>query len=273
AVSRIAHDLMRKPADQNDLAGLLLGKVSPLDPRTVTVMSVEPCASTELHSILMNCGLVLGYYRIVVHPELAFADLDRNLVRSRFPGPDGVFLLLKPSPSGSARARFFFWSDSALASERSDFPVVESKAGEIPYIWEERIPSLSRPIAAEVDPEPPAENVVSWKQEVRVRLRGLPSATAGAALSLQAFPSIRREKDQEAVDRSRAPSVGRGRAKPPILAGILAMAATIIGTAFIWPVRAPDRLRLGATVVTGGVRLSWSKGGPVASANEGVLII
>src|SRR5262245_39011955 len=113
AVSRIAHDLMRKPADQNDLAGLLLGKVSPLDPRTVTVMSVEPCASTELHSILMNCGLVLGYYRIVVHPELAFADLDRNLVRSRFPGPDGVFLLLKPSPSGSARARFFFWSDSA----------------------------------------------------------------------------------------------------------------------------------------------------------------
>ncbi len=273
AVSRIAHDLMRNTAEQDDLAGLLLGRVSPLDRRTVIVTSVEPCASTELHSILMNCGLVVGFYRIVAHEELAFTDFDRNLVRSRFPGPDGIFLLIKPSPPGPGRAGFFFWNDSGLASERSDFPVVERKAGEIPYIWEERIPDLPpRPIA-EVDPEPPAENVVSWKQEVKVRFRGLASATAGEALSLRAIPSFRRHKVPEATEPSPPASGWRRLAKPPILAWTLAVAATLIATAFIWPAKAPDRLHLGATVVTGGLRLSWSKGGPVALANEGVLTI
>src|SRR5262249_54938546 len=165
AVSRIGHDLMRKTASQDDLAGLLLGKVSRLDPRTVTVMSVEPCAATELHSTLVNCGLVVGFYRIARHEALALTELDRNLIRGRFPGPDGVFLLIKPSLSGPARAGFFFWNEGGLASERSDFPVIERKAGEIPYVWEERIPRGPSPIAV-VDPEPLAESVVRWRQEV-----------------------------------------------------------------------------------------------------------
>jgi periplasmic protein TonB len=272
AISRIGYDLGRKTAAQDDLAGLLLGKVSRLDPRTVTVMSVEPCASTELHSFLMNCGFVLGFYRIVANEELAFTDLDRNLVRGRFAGREGVFLLIKPSPPGPARGGFFFSNDSGLVSERSDFPVVERKAGEIPYVWEERIPNVPRPIA-KVDPEPPTENVVSWKQEVRVRLRGLASATAGQALSLKAIPRIRREKVQEVPEPPPEASGWRRLAKPPILALTSAIAATLIAAALIWPGRAPDRLHLGATVVTGGVRLNWSKGGPVALANEGVLII
>src|SRR6266852_6386478 len=70
AVSRIAYDLTRKTAGQDCPAGLLLGRLGGPDPRTVTIMSVEPCAPTELHSILMNSALVLGFYRIVADPEL-----------------------------------------------------------------------------------------------------------------------------------------------------------------------------------------------------------
>jgi protein TonB len=264
AISRIAYDLMRKTEAQEDLGGLLLGKVSQLEPRTITVMSVEPCPSSELHSILMNCGLVLGFYRIVAHGELALTDVDRNLVGSRFPGRDAVFLLIKSSSKGPARAGFFFGNDSGLATERSDFPLVE-------YIWEERIPNLPRPIAV-VEPTPPAEDVAGWKQRAKARIHELASATEGGMVSLQAVSSVWRGKIPKTTKPSPAVSGWRRLAKPPILACTLAV-ATLIAAALIWPGRAPERLHLGATVVTGGLRLSWSKGGPVALANEGVLTI
>src|SRR5437879_106632 len=145
ALYRIAYDLLRQTAAQaSGHGGLLLGEVERLDQETVDVkvVGVEPCESGSLPSVLTDCGSVLGFYRIVDQGELAFSDFDMNLALSRFPCSDKVFLLVKPSGSGTARACFFFWNDKELGSEHVEFPIVECQGGVTPFGWLENIPSL-----------------------------------------------------------------------------------------------------------------------------------
>jgi len=68
---------------------------------------------------------------------------------------------------------------------------------------------------------------------------------------LQAVPSVWREKIPEVTELFHAASGWRRLAKPRILALASAIAAILIATAFLWLGRSPDRLHLGATVVTG----------------------
>jgi len=219
--------------------GLLLGEVERPDQETVDVkvMGVEPCESGSLPSVLTDCGSVLGFYRFVDQGELAFSDFDMNLAISRFPSPDKVFLLVKPSGSGAARACFFFWNDKGLSSEQAEFPVVERQGGITPFGWLENIPRLP-PSSTQLEGKSPESSndadgwkrsellrrfrltaivwlrrapagLASWKYLAGSRTLGLKRAIAGAVLIATAVLWVYRSSDRRIINPAQPASISR----------------------------------------------------------------
>jgi len=94
------------------------------------------------------------------------------------------------------------------------------------------------------------------------------------ALPAPAAPAV--ESKGQAISLPHSDDAGwRRLTKPAFFSLAFAIAAALIIAAVMWlrGSAVPDRLRLDATPVVGGLRLNWSKGATVASASAGLLII
>src|SRR5207237_536509 len=60
---------------------------------------------------------VVGFYRTYTPREPALDAADQDLIRTYFPGPRNVFLLIKPLSSLECVGTFLFWKNGQLQTE------------------------------------------------------------------------------------------------------------------------------------------------------------
>jgi hypothetical protein len=74
---------------------------------------------------------VVGFYRSHTRDALYMDDADLELASRYFPGPENVFLLIKPFASRPSVAGFFFWEDGEINRESSylQFPFHRQELG------------------------------------------------------------------------------------------------------------------------------------------------
>lgn len=133
AAERMRREALRCAGEsrRTEQGGILLGFVEPGDTRAVTVEDVQPVAWPSLMQPLdpkeMETALrartasdpqcsVVGYYRTHRHGNFFLTPGDMSLIRSCFPDPGNIFLLLRPAPGGVLERRLYFWEDGIIRS-------------------------------------------------------------------------------------------------------------------------------------------------------------
>lgn len=75
-------------------------------------------AALTRHKSGTSSGLsVVGYYRSHKRNDLYLSADDLTLIQRVFPGPDNVFLLIKPLSIRACTGGFFFWENGVIQSE------------------------------------------------------------------------------------------------------------------------------------------------------------
>lgn len=136
AASRMRDEALRRALERRggEAGGLLLGEIRPSPIRTVLVEEVEPVPwpimipptdRRELEAALAARAnaphAVVGYYRTHRLEGGLFVNAgDLSLIRSCFPDPANVFLLLKPGPGETLERRLFFWNEGVMRSSPDD---------------------------------------------------------------------------------------------------------------------------------------------------------
>ncbi len=136
AASRMRDEALRRALERRggEAGGLLLGEIRPGPIRTVLVEEVEPVPwpimipptdRRELEAALAARAnaphAVVGYYRTHrLEGGLVVNAGDLSLIRSCFPDPANIFLLLKPSPGEALERRLFFWDEGVMRSSPDD---------------------------------------------------------------------------------------------------------------------------------------------------------
>ncbi len=125
-VEREAAERLREAAAKGVAGGLLVGECSEEPQRAVTIRGIDPLAwslgmDDEERSRFEDAvkavsakGRAVGYYRAQPGQELFLTASDLVLMKSFFPEPARVFLLLKRAPAGEPPTRFFFWNRGLL---------------------------------------------------------------------------------------------------------------------------------------------------------------
>jgi TonB-like protein len=103
---------------------------------------------------------VVGYFRSHNRNDLFLSSGDLELIKSCFPEPDQIFLLVKILPNRACTAGFFFWEDGRIQTEFA--------AGEVPLAPLEdlqlgRIPPLEDTHLEHVSPGPRRSRRSRWR--------------------------------------------------------------------------------------------------------------
>jgi hypothetical protein len=138
-----------------EIGGILLGKSEPGLPRKVSIEDFDAVRSeyqtgpsynlsendlvafeaaiAHRNSGAKSTGLSpVGFYRSHTRDELYMDDADLALAHRYFPSPCNVFLLIKPLPTRTSVAGFFFWEEGKIHHESSylQFPFDSRALGE-----------------------------------------------------------------------------------------------------------------------------------------------
>jgi len=120
-----------------EVGGILLGRVEPGSPQTVSIVDFEPLRSEYLtgpsYSLSENDLAVLeaalarrqsraegselpvvGFYRSHTRDDLYMDDADLALAHRYFGAPGNVFLLIKPFAGRTSIGGFFIWEDGRI---------------------------------------------------------------------------------------------------------------------------------------------------------------
>jgi len=154
-----------------EIGGLLLGRKLPGFARAVLVddFEVVPCQHLRGASYTLlpherqqltvrlarhEPGQVAGFFRSHTRPGLYLDQDDFAILSQYFPDPWQVFLLVRPSPEGSAAGGFFFWEEGGInrRAPYRQFPFDAQRlvAGGFPIVHE----------SPAVTAEPPAPRLV-----------------------------------------------------------------------------------------------------------------
>ncbi len=125
-VERVAAGCLREAARKGVAGGLLIGDFSETPHRAVTIRGVEPLGWSlgmddaerarfeDAVKAVSVKGRAVGYYRAQLSQELFLTASDLVLMKSFFPEPASIFVLLKRTPAGEPTTRFFFWDGGLL---------------------------------------------------------------------------------------------------------------------------------------------------------------
>jgi hypothetical protein len=135
-----------------EVGGILLGRSEPGPPLKIVIEDFEPVPSEYLTGPSYNLspndlaefeaalarragsdsGITpVGFYRSHTRDDLFLDDTDLALASRYFPGPENVFLLIKPFASRPCVGGFFFWEDGEINRESSylQFPFQRKELG------------------------------------------------------------------------------------------------------------------------------------------------
>jgi len=136
AAGDLARDLavIRKRARPGEeIGGLLVGSRDFVGRSSIRISAVETYAATALHQLLGLMSVrvaeqrrngtdgtpVVGWYRIPPRDEAGISREDDALMRTHFPDPGSVLLLLRPS-----ELQLVFWRGNELKSVVAEFPAL-----------------------------------------------------------------------------------------------------------------------------------------------------
>lgn len=134
------------PAAGIEVGGILLGRRELLEGRTVTVVEgFEPVPCEHCHGpfysltaadlVKLRSALarrrsvrspevsVIGYYRSHIRDDLFLSADDLSVIRTFFPDPENIFLVVKTLPGKACTAGFFFWENGKIQPEFTDSEV------------------------------------------------------------------------------------------------------------------------------------------------------
>jgi len=135
-----------------EVGGILLGRSEDGPRRKVIIEDFQPVPSEYLTgpsynlsendlaafeaALALRCGsdsgiVPVGFYRSHTRDELFMDEADLGLASRYFPGPENVFLLIKPFASRPSVGGFFFWEDGEIYRESSylQFPFHRKELG------------------------------------------------------------------------------------------------------------------------------------------------
>ena len=139
---QVMHGFTRLKSRGAEIGGILLGKSEAGLPRRVTIEDFDSVRSEYLtgpsynlsendlvafeaaiarrNSRAKSTGLSpVGFYRSHTRDELYMDDADLALACRYFPSHGNVFLLIKPFPTRTSLAGFFFWEEGKIHHESS----------------------------------------------------------------------------------------------------------------------------------------------------------
>lgn len=214
-VEREAATRLRKAARTGAGGGLLIGEASEQPSRVVTIRAVEPLAwslvmddeERNQFEKAVNAsgprGRAVGYYRVQAGQELFLNASDLVLMKSFFPEPARIFLLLKRIPGSEPATRYFFWDGGLLRPGWTDaglpFGRPQGDKEEPPPAAISAPATAAAPIFLDDEPPPRAPLRALW-------------ATAAVLLLAAAIPAAQRFSPA-AFERARAWLAGPSR--PP----------------------------------------------------------
>ncbi len=127
------------PSHSVEIGGILYGTADFTASPVIEIKDFEPflCEYRADHKFILSDGdrrkldrllgarradgpealAVVGYYRSHIGEGLALRQEDVAVAQAHFFDPANVFLLVKPSPDGSASAGFFFWDKGRIDSD------------------------------------------------------------------------------------------------------------------------------------------------------------
>ena len=200
--------------------------------------SLKGAEAVLFESTLVRCGSdatsglsVVGYYRSHKRNALCLSADDLTFIQSVFPGPDNVFLLIKPLPMRACTAGFFFWEDGKVQSEFTlevpFAPIRSLSAGPGDDPAEDLLPLIPIRLDRSVNPAtiPPGESmepVLPSNSRWHGRARDVAAVVLGITLSLAgvAYWQARRSEMARLAPAARRAT---GRAEHPAPGGALTL--------------------------------------------------
>jgi len=171
------------PSHSVEIGGILYGTADFAANRLIEIKDFEPflCEYRSDHKFILSDGdgrkldrllaarradgpealSVVGYYRAQIGEGLSLRQEDVATAQAHFYDPANVFLLVKPSPDGSASAGFFFWDNGRIDSEFSflEFPF---DARQLTGLRVKPVPHPTAQTLAPTDPFPEPQTQVEY---------------------------------------------------------------------------------------------------------------